>query len=145
MIEVGDQLQLRYPVRTHVRFWTESPTQQRDLTIVSVRDLVREPLTAAEFLRRPFVARSRYLIRAREGFDWRQFYLGSSVEFRSPSTMRLAIFDPDEPKKLKRICREFQPTVEDRAIMVRLIKLWESEDHGDFELKIVCDDLRLVS
>lgn len=145
MIDPGDQLEIRYPVRTHVKHWTESPVQSRYLTIAKIRDLAREPLTAQEFLRRPFVVRSRYLCLAREGLDWRQFYLGSSLEYRSPSTMRLAIFDPDVPRKLKKICREFQPTVKDRELMIRLINHWNSEDHGDLDLRIVCDDLRLVS
>lgn len=145
MVYPGDQLEISYPVRTHVRFWKDSPVETRCLTVASVRDLLQQPLTVEEFLRRPFVARSRYLIKAREGFDWRQFYLGSSREYRSPATLQFAVFDPDTPKRLKRICRSFEPTPEDRAMMCRLIKLWQDENESHLQLRIICDDLRLVS
>jgi hypothetical protein len=145
MFNLDQQISILYPSTTHVEAILKAKRIPRNVVVKEVRDLVRDPLTTQEFLRRPFVNRSRWLIR---GFEpsfsrFRQFYLGSSVEFRSPGTLRLSVYDPDTDTR-RIIGREFQPTLSDRLQMIRLVKEWENTDHGDFVLNIVPYDLRLI-
>src|SRR6056297_3439724 len=78
----GDEIELHYPVSTHVRHIHEAPQRLRNFRIRTVRDLLREPLLPHEFLRRPYVARSRWLISVTDLDDkthsFKQIYLGST-------------------------------------------------------------------
>ncbi len=144
-LEPEQYLELTYPANTHVREFENARRQLRKLTIRRIRDLTRDPLTINEFLRRPYTMRSRWLIRA---FDhdlksWRQFYLGSSTEFAAPGQLRIAFYRPDGTSMEKLLGREFNPTVRDRKLMMRLLRRWANKDHGDLQLRISCDDLRL--
>jgi len=147
MFESGTYLEISYPVSTHVRHLPEVPRRVRKITVRHARDLVRYPLTVNEFLRRPFVARSRWLISAWDNDirQFRQFYLGSTDEFFAPGRLRLALYEPDGfvPKQI--ICREFQPTVVDRRNLIRLVRDWNQADHEGLVLRILADDFRVVS
>ena len=146
MIAPGSKIEIHYPTSTHVRWLGQVPRTRREIEVVRVRDLLSEPLTLDEFLRRPFVHRSRWLALAKDyGLrEWRQFYVGSSQEFQAPGTMRLAIYQPGEGKPSQLLGREFLPTVHDRKLMIRLIRRWKSQDHGELQLRVCCDDLRLI-
>jgi len=63
--------------------------------IQSVRDLVTDPLSVQEFMRRPFLLRSRWLVKAYEpGINqWRQFYWGSTREFNQPGLPRVGLYE----------------------------------------------------
>lgn len=147
MIDPGEYLEISYPVDTHVRRFDVVPRRRRHITIHRVRDLVSDPLTVEEFLRRPFVRRSRWLAFAKDNEleQWRQFYLGSTEEFASPGNLRLALYEPGGSRPKEILGREFRPTVFDRKLMMRLLRRWNHQDHGDLQLRICCDDLRLVS
>ncbi|MEO1529546.1 MAG: hypothetical protein AAFX06_29330 [Planctomycetota bacterium] len=145
-MEPGTQITLTYPIQTHVAKIRHSPRQLRKLRIEKIRDLLAEPLTADEFMRRPFTNRSRWLALARDqqSGKWRQFYLGSADEFRSPATLQLLVVDPAGEGVVCTIGRLFEPNVRDRQLIVRLIERWNNQDHGDYELRIACADVRLV-
>lgn len=145
MIDPGTHLSFRYPVSTHVRYLDSVPCLTRDITVKTVRDLVAEPLTTTEFLRRPYVLRSRWLVRAvdHETQEFRQFYLGSSPDFAAPATLRIALYDPGSTRPRKYLAREFAPTVKERKLMLRLIRHYIEYDWGDLQIRITADDLRV--
>ncbi|QDT07960.1 hypothetical protein K227x_63900 [Rubripirellula lacrimiformis] len=146
MVEPGTYLEFSYPINRHVRLFEVVPRRLRKIEVKRVRDLVREPLTINEFARRPYVMRSRWLI---AGIDldvgqWRQFYLGSSDEFRAPGNLRIALYRPGDTCPTEILGREFLPTVFDRRVMLRLIRRWNDRDLGQMDLRIVCDNFRIV-
>jgi hypothetical protein len=145
MFEPGQVIELNYPDVTLVE--AIARFQRRRIRVHRIRDLVREPLTPQEYLRRTKLRRSRWLI---YGYDldrcaWRKFYLGSSAEYPSPETLRLAIYEPFGVKPVDVITREFGPTARERIILARVICRWLNKDLGDLQLRIVADDLRLIA
>ena len=146
MIEPGTHLRIHYPTQTHVRHFFDAPRELRSITVRNVRDLVRQPLTPDEFLQRPFVMRSRWLVKGYDNIlhQWRQFYLGSSEEFAAPGSLRLALYEPSSTKPAELLGREFNPTVFDRKLMIRLIRRWHSRVEGELQLRVCCDDLRII-
>lgn len=146
MFDYGDEVELTYPISTHVRFWRPEESRRRVIIVRSVRDLVESPLTVAEFLRRPYLLRSRYLIRAFEprGRRWRQFYAGSSNEFWSPSVLQVGLYGPEDVRPRQIIGRPFEPTPDDRRQLVRALCQWSRFDLGDQQLRILATDLRLA-
>lgn len=142
------RIELLYPTNTHVRLIDRVPRTPRQLIVHAVRDLVKEPLTPAEFLRRPYTARSRFLLRAWDENErsFRQFYLGSTDRFRAPGCLRLVIEDPDREPPMKVVSRGFEPTVVDRRVMVRTIAEWlrNQPDLAD-KLRVQADDMRMLA
>jgi len=145
LFEPNETIKLHYPATTHVGFSREVPHKPRLFKILRVRDLVRQPLTVEEFLRRPFVRRSRYLLLGDEGGNLRQFYVGNSKEFFSPSQLRLALYEPFSFRPHKLIARPFDDTLEERKQMLKILRSLPSLDFGDYELKVFADDLRLIA
>ena len=146
MLELGAKLEIQYPSSTHVRFMDFPPAYRlRQLQVVSLRDLVADPLTPDEFLRRPFVRRSRWLVSAFEAgtMRFRRFYLGSSLEYAAPSQLRLALYDPDGERPDAILSRPFEPTVADRKLLTRAIQAWRARDFGGRVLRVFTDDLRI--
>ncbi len=151
MLSPGDRIELVYPTHTHVRLVDHCSRQIRPITIRSVRDLVADPLTPTEYMRRPYVARSRWLVSA---FDeskrtFRQFYLGSSDQFRSPGVLRLAIYHPGATRPHRIITDGFEPTVRDRRLLVRclldvLANPVAGRGEGEEQIRIIADDLRRI-
>ena len=122
MFDPDTKIELPYPSRTSILHIDRAPVITRRVIVRVCRDLVTDPLTWQEFLRRPYVNRSRWLIRAWD-VDlraWRQFYVGTSPRYRSPGVLRLAISDPDEPGPLRWIGQQYEPTVVDRKRMIRV-------------------------
>lgn len=144
---IGDELCIDYPKTTDLRIYRSSPLSQRRLIVHSIRDLVRDPLSVDEFLRRPYILRSRYLIRGVDSVtgQYRQFYLGSSEQFRSAGVLRIGLYLPDANRADRLLARGFQPTLKDRAMLATLLREWQAMDFGDSTLRIFADDLRLVS
>ncbi len=140
---VDTTIQIHYPRITHVRF--EPRYLPRTIRIERIRDLVSEPLTPQEFLRRPYVRRSRYLVLGQEGSRYRQFYLGCSEEFLAPSQLRLALYEPEGEKPVELIGSPFESHVADRKALLRMLEQWQNKSFGDLVLRIYADDLRLVS
>lgn len=142
----GQLLEFDYPTSTHVRHIETCLHRRRVVRVRRIRDLLANPLTPEEFLRRPFVARSRWLIYGidRDRRADRKFYAGSSLQFRSPGTLRIALYDPDGTRPVDYLARAFAPTNDDRRVMVRWLIRWRNEDFNGRLLRILCDDCRVV-
>lgn len=113
----------------------------RRFRVERARDLVAKPLTAKEFLRRPFIPRSRWLI---SGYDVnsnlaRTFYVGKE------SLLKLALCESGEKWPTRSIGRPFGPDGRDRMVLVSALQELLTRDLGDFWLGVYCDDLRVVS
>jgi len=146
MFSRGDEVEISYPVSTHVRLWRPDETRRRQLIIHDIRDLLTEPLSVQDFLPRPYILRSRWLAKAfePERRRWRQFYLGSSREYAAPGILRVGLYERGATKPIKVYGREFQPTPEDRRALVKAIRQWARHDFGDAELRIFANDLRVL-
>lgn len=164
-LKFGDELDISYPICTDIREFQNSPLRSRRIIIRRLRDLCQEPLTVEEFIRRPFVARSRWLVRSWDVDlkTWRNFYLGSTPEFKSPGTLRLAIFGACPDRPIDYLGRMYHETFQDRRAMLHQICKWNDslaatierrmnmpESISDYlpplpELRIVAEDLRLLA
>lgn len=143
MFDRGTQLELPYPVHTSLSLITQAVVRPRKLIVHQCRDLLTQPLTWQEFVRRPYIHRSRWLIRAWDIDlqEWRQFYPGTSPRFRSPGILRLALYEPGETRPTTWLGQQFEPTPADRKRMLRLVHRWlENPDSG-----ITQDRLRVVA
>lgn len=134
------QIELTYPESTQVE--SQTTFRRRRVQIREVRDLISQPLTPEEFLRRPLTHRSRYLLTA---FDldteqWRQFYLGSSKEHAANGRLKIALYKPGEAKPTKIISRAFEPTRRDRIQLARTIKALREKAHDGLELRVIPDE-----
>lgn len=141
MFSAGSRIELSYPDSTLVE--SLAKLRRRRVRVCGVRDLVREPLTPEEFVRRPFIRRSRWLI---TGYDldrrqYRQFYAGSSGEYRSPGLLRVALYEPGADRPTWPFPRPYGPTRRERALLVHCLREWLSRDLADLQLRIYCDDL----
>jgi hypothetical protein len=146
MFDTNQEVEFHYPVTTHVRYCgMEIGVRRRHLVVRRIRDLVAEPLTPEEFLRRPFVRRSRYLVVGTEieNHQWRQFYVGCSKEFRAPSQLRLALYEPSAKRPAKLLHRSFDSTVADRDALRRWLLVHGTDDFKGLLLRIYADDLRV--
>lgn len=143
MFDRGSQIELPYPTYTSLFHLESAAIQTRRVIVHRTRDLLEEPLTWQEFIRRPYTARSRWLLRAWDIDlrEWRQFYLGTSPRFRAPGSIQLALYDPGAKRPHTWIGRLFEPTVRDRKRLIRLVHRWlENPNSG-----ITLDELRVVA
>lgn len=139
------QIDLSYPTQTSISHIHAPRFARRRIHVLSARDLVVEPLTIDEFRRRPFLNRSRWLLRAWDSDlkAWRQFYLGSSAEYRSPGTLQLAIYETTVQKIECLISRQFEPTIEDRRELMRVICDVERDGVDLDVLRVIAPDMRV--
>jgi len=146
MFDHGQEIELIYPTTTHIYRIHDAPRRLRQLRVHRVRDLLNEPLTIDEYARRPFVSRSRWLITAAEytGQPPRQFYVGSADNYRSPSVLRLGLYDPDSEQLAYLIGRQYEPTIADRRELLRFARE-QATLHPGYDLRIFASDLRLIS
>ncbi|MGV3485373.1 MAG: hypothetical protein ACO1RT_13220 [Planctomycetaceae bacterium] len=145
MFEVGEVVTIHYPLSTHVRHIEKAIARPRQIVVRSIRDLVAEPLTPEEFLRRPFIRRSRWLIKGYEPEHkrFRQFYTGSSIEFAAPSQLRVALYEPGATKPKQVLFRAIEPTVRDRKLLSRALLRWTKRQDEQLQMRIYADDFRL--
>lgn len=141
----GQEITIHYPTITDVHLIDKCKWRPRRVAVRSCRDLLRHPLTAEEFARRPYVARSRWLLRIvdLDAGEYRQIYLGTTQEYRSPQVLRFGAFDRVTNRLLRLLDREFQPTVTDRRLMLRSINRWTDTLHETEHLGIFSADLQL--
>jgi len=140
---IDTYLSLTYPRTTHVSFYGSAEFVRREFRLLKIRDLVREPLTIEDFLRRPYNRRSRYLLLGVERTNYRQFYLGCSDEFYCESQLRLGVYG-SEPRPLEIIGRGFYDDPRERKLMIRLLERWYGKNFNGRELRVFADDFRLV-
>lgn len=143
MLQVGKIVEFHYPRTTHVHYVHSCEYRLRRVRITAIRDLVREPLTIDEYLRRPYVLRSRHLI---TGIDLdrnreRRFYIGCSREFRAPTELRIATYTDGIKWPEGIFFRPIQATLHDRKLLARALEQWRA----DLSLRVYADDLRVIS
>ncbi|TWT96247.1 hypothetical protein [Neorhodopirellula pilleata] len=133
------QIEFTYPESTQVE--SQTTFRKRRVQIREVRDLISQPLTPEEFLRRPLTHRSRYLLTAYDldSAQWRQFYLGSSKEHATSGRLRIALYRPGAEKPTKIISRAFEPTRRDRIELARTLKQFRDQPHEGLELRVIPD------
>jgi hypothetical protein len=143
MFAINQRLTIHYPDSTIVQpaalHWTA-----RHITVTGVRDLLAQPLTAREFLRRPLLNRGRYLIHALDAAigQPRRFYLATTMdEYRTPP-LRLGLFQTGHRLPVQ-ILEEFDGTRRDRILAARLVTDLLPYDFGPLTLGLYCDDLTL--
>ena len=147
MFDPGTRLKLHYPTHTEVSHIDRCTRQIRQLEVRRIRDLVREPLTLVEYCQRPYVFRSRYLVTA---FDmqireWRNFYVGSSDEYRSSGYLRLVWCNTVTGEIVQFLPGQYAPTPQDRRHLLRdAITISEAALDPRTELRILADDLRRI-
>lgn len=144
-LEPGKTLTLTYPDSTLVE--SLSRLERRHIQVIRIRDLLAQPLSPAEYLRRPFIRRSRWLI---FGYDerikeYRQFYLGSSLEHEAPGILKVALYEPAGNRPAYAVSRAFGPRRRDRRLLAKAICQWTKEDMDDLQLRIYADDLKKIS
>lgn len=147
MFDINQEIEFHYPANTHVRYLGQQlALKKRQFIVRRIRDLVAEPLTPDEFIRRPYVRRSRYLVVGieYEQRQWRQFYVGCSAEYSSPSQLRLALYEPSGKRPAKLLLRPFEATMHDRAALIRWLHRHKHKDFHGLQLRVFADDLRLV-
>ena len=141
MFKKLEQLLLHYPHTTLVG--TQWQFRRRRLEVVSVRDLLTEPLTPAEFMRRPLVHRGRWLVKARdlEQQQVKQFYLAATREFWRPTGLRAGLYWPcaegDGPAEL--LTRRFGTTPRERIVLANALAQLQQIDWQGFDLRITID------
>lgn len=143
----SQSIEILYPLHTSVSHIHEPRFIERRIHVLSSRDLVKEPLTINEFRRRPFLNRSRWLLKAWDvdvqGF--RQFYLGSSAQYRAPGTLQVVVFDPEISRPKSLVSRQYEPTLSDRRELMKVLCTIERQRRLDLnELRIIAPDMRLV-
>lgn len=145
MLKVGKTLDIHYPVTTHIRFLSGGNVAYRKRTIVikRIRDLVTHPLTPEEFLQRPYVSRSRWLILGWEPHlqQYRQFYLGNALEFSAPRHLYLGLYEPGCLRPAQILYRPVGPTMTDRKALVRAIEKIRAFDFDSAHLRIFASDM----
>jgi len=141
--EIGNTVELHYPTCTSVLAATEKRWKRREIQVQQIRDLVEHPLTLEEFLRRPFIYRSRYLLQAVEHGQRKQFYLGTAREFFSCGQLRLGLYLPDGRRPTELLSRPFENTPYDRRLLYRAVLELAQYDFGQKQLRVLADDLRI--
>lgn len=141
----GSVVSLNYPTCTDVLAATKKRWLERQIEVISIRDLVSQPLTPQEFMRRPFTRRTRYLMRGVEAGVKKQFYLGTSQEFYSNGQLRMGLYLPGSVRPEELIARPFENSPFDRRLLYQAVLELAGYDFGRLQLRILADDLRLVS
>lgn len=144
MLTPGQKIEISYPESTLIDAVTR--LRRRRIHVKTVRDLVADPLKPEEFLRRPFIRRSRWLI---SGIDLdtqqrRQFYLGSSKEYKRPGILRVGLYAPGDSRPRLPFPFWFSETRRDRMMLAIAIEAWMSRDLADLSLRVFVDDFRII-
>ena len=141
MLKRLEQLLLDYPTSTLLE--TDWTFRRRRLQVVSVRDLLTNPLTVEEYLRRPLIHRGRYLVKANDldSHKVKNFYLASSQQFYRPAGLRLALYWPDRPGQppAELLSKRIAGTRRDRIALAKALQQLRREDFGGFDLRITID------
>ncbi len=143
-IDLPSVIHTAYPFTTHVA----SPNlawEPRRFRVLGVRDLVTDPLSVAEFLRRPMTRRSRYLIRVRD-LDkgvCRSVYQRSMADWFRETPLRVGVFH--EKKLIEIISTNWGPNVRDRLGLIEFLHSFDGYDMGEFRLGVFSDDLEVIT
>lgn len=75
----------------------------------------------------------------------KQFYLGTSQEFYSNGQLRMGLYLPESVRPEELIARPFENSPFDRRLLYQAVLELAGYDFGRLQLRILADDLRLVS
>ena len=144
MLDPQKIITLSYPTSTLVQ--AKPAYRKRNLRILSVRDLVSNPITIDEFLRRPLTRRGRYLITAIELDNGlvRQFYPSSSLEFANDCDLRIGLYYPQSKRPDRILSRGYRNTVTDRIALAKATQSIRSH-YNPNHIRIFADDLTIAS
>jgi len=143
MFEKNEILSLGYVVDSSVNTGSVN-FRDRSGRVKAVRDLLQEPLTIREYLRRPMVRRGRYLLRVYDlgTNQYRQWYLNNSREYWFDSQLRVGVFEG--PKLVDIISRGYDPSERERLILARaLVGLLDFNLQPHLRFGVFSDDLRV--
>lgn len=141
MLTPRQVLTLTYPTSTLVQ--TSEPLYRpRKIRVMSVRDLVAEPLTIDEYLYRPLIRRGRYLVTA---WDYatrsmRQFYPANSLEFARDCHLRIGAYYPGSTRPDKILSRGYANTVSDRIALAKALQEFRRLPNPHL-IRVFADDL----
>lgn len=133
-----------YPRTTHLA--TPAPHwEPRTFQVLGIRDLVQEPLTIEEYLRRPMTRRSRYLIRVRdlERGACRSVYHRSMSDWYRETPLRIGVYEGS--KLVDMTSHNWGPTLADRRSLIRFLQKFDGFDMGEFQIGIFSDDCELLT
>lgn len=138
---IDEMIELTYPVSTHVRLFRLDQMETRRVVVQSVRDLIADPLSVNDYMRRPYQLRSRWMIKAFEPASrkWRQFYLGSSLEYWSPGTLRVGLYQPRSQCPTTILDGVYEATAASRKRLTDELAKLGKLDFGDLELRVFSD------
>jgi hypothetical protein len=144
MYTPGSRIELSYPESTLIDAVTR--LRRRRIEVNHVRDLVCDPLTPEEFLRRPLIRRSRWLVTGidLETMRVRQFYLGSSKQHRSSGILRVGLYAPGDRRPSWPFPLEFNESRRDRELLARAIETWSTRELGELSLRVYAHDFRII-
>jgi hypothetical protein len=133
-----------YPFTTHVS--VEFPRwEPRRFEILKIRDLASDPISVAEFLRRPMTRRSRYLLRVRDldQGQLRSVYHRSMADWFRETPLRIGIYHGCDLQELLKT--NYGPTIPDRQRLVRYLNKHQTTDMGEFRLAVLSDDGEVIT
>lgn len=144
LIDLPTVIHTAYPFTTHVStprlIW-----EPRRFKVLGVRDLVTDPLSVEEFLRRPMTRRSRYLIRVRD-LDrgvCRSVYQRSMADWFRETPLRVGLFH--DGKLIEIVSTNWGPTIRDRLGLIEFLHSFDDQDLGVCRLGVFSDDLEVIT
>jgi len=145
MFSISERIELDYPLDTNVLRVSASEWRRRYLRVLRVRDLIKEPLTVSEFLDRPLLERSRWLITAKDVHTGtvRRYYPGTARNINLVGSLQLALYEPDGTMPAKFLTKPFGATYEERMILARLAKSFEPQTPRGLLLRVTSHELKL--
>jgi hypothetical protein len=112
---------------------------------IGVRDLVADPLTIEQFLRRPYLRRSRYQLRVVDLATGRRRTIYERLlreNFRD-CPLRVGVYEGR--KLVELMATNYGPSVADRRGLLRFLAKYSTTDFGDYRLGILSDDGEVVT
>ncbi len=145
--QLGKTYRIHYP--TNCLLASDPQFSHREVYIRGFRDLLTDPLTIDEFLRRPLLRRSRWIIKTADPNlprKYRQFYIGSCQELWRDTPLRIGWYDPKQPetRPLAIAPFNFPNTTSQRLELAKSLVRWrDHQDPDGLVLRVFCDDLRI--
>lgn len=143
MLRPGQLLVCHYPSTTRVE--SKFTWHLRRFRIRAARDLVEHPLTIREYLRRPLVRRSRWLLTVTDidRGTLRQVYLGNMREHWIDAPLRVGIYRGDRTTPAELLSKSFAPTVADRIQLAHILRTVPADMQSS--VGIFSDDLSVIA
>ncbi len=144
MYSPNERIQIHYPETSLIN--SRPKWKLREIIVRKTRDLVTDPLSIEDYLRRPLIHRGRWLIMGTDSQNGklRQFYLSTTREQYRPVPLRVGVYEADSKRPAQILFRPFEPTVRDRIVLSRLVTRFAGVSHSEKRIGVFADDLRVV-